>query len=148
MENASKALIMAAEIILGILILVIIILGYHSWSNFSKNINQNINQTRINEFNSKFLGYNGRTDLTAHDVVTIVNLANDYNIDSETGEEKDAGYKINVNITGASGNATMNGIKNNNIQFITKNEYKRFSMTNIDYDQKTGIVKTINIRGQ
>ena len=97
MENASKALIMAAEILFGTMFIAACVFAYYSWTNFSKGIDQNIEQTNINEFNSQFVVYDGRTDLTAHDVVTILNLIREYNLD------KDVGYTINV-----TGNAVTN----------------------------------------
>ncbi len=54
MENASKALIMAAEILLGIILITIAVLGYTSWSEFSKNIHTNIENRNIQQFNTKF----------------------------------------------------------------------------------------------
>lgn len=98
MENASKALIMAAGILFGIILITIFVFAYYSWSNFSKNINQNIEDTNIIKLNSQFIVYDGRNDLNAHDIITILNLINDYNQDKE-----DDGYKIKI-----KGNAVIN----------------------------------------
>ena len=91
MENASKFLITAAEILIGILLLSILVFAFYFWGDFSRGVDKNIKDNEINEFNSKFHVYNGRTNLTAHDIVTIVSLANDYNQDME-----DASYKIKI----------------------------------------------------
>ena len=46
MENASKALIMAAEILLGIILITILIGAYYAWNNLAKNINKNMKQQK------------------------------------------------------------------------------------------------------
>lgn len=79
MENASKALIIAAEIMIGVLLLTILVVAFRAYGNFSDVINQNIETKTASEFNTKFEIYNGRKDLTAQDVITIGNLAKEYN---------------------------------------------------------------------
>ena len=71
MENASKALLMAAGILMGILVLSLIVYIY---ATFSDNTQKNIKQMELNyltAFNSKYLSYDGREDLTYYDIANV-----------------------------------------------------------------------------
>lgn len=91
MENASKALIMAASVLLGVMIISVGVALFQSFGGFSKSITNEIEKNKIAEFNSQFLKYyNGDTELTAHDVVTLANLAHKTNIEQEVEENNEA----------------------------------------------------------
>lgn len=135
MENASKALIMAAEILFGVILISIMVLGYHYWSNFSNNINKNIELKNIQEFNSRFLIYDGKTNLTAHDVISIVSLVDEYN------KDRDDYNKIKVEGTITNINTVINNIP----KFIEDNENNKFSLNVVKYQEKSGIVSNIKI---
>ena len=78
MENASKALLMAAAVLIA---LMIISLGVYLFINFggsSSRIHDNITQNQLNQFNSQFTVYNG-TEVTIYEVVSMVNLAKQNN---------------------------------------------------------------------
>lgn len=131
MENASKALIIAAEIMFGVILLTMFLLMYFAWSNFSGTVDNNLRDVEINKFNSQFQVYNGRNDLTAHDVITIMNLAEEYN----KKVENDPAYTITV--TGVS--------VGDKLEFIQDNINKKFKINSIYYNNKTKLVKTITI---
>ena len=78
MENASKALLIAGEVLIAIIILTIGITLYSMYSDQAKEYNQIMTTTEIQKFNSKFDVYAGRTDITAQEVVSVVNLAKEY----------------------------------------------------------------------
>lgn len=84
MENASKALLMAAGVLMGVLVLSLIVYIY---ATFSDTTQKNMEQMKLNElnaFNSKYLAYDGKSDLTYYDVVSIVTMAlNDNKADIE-----------------------------------------------------------------
>lgn len=138
MENASKALIIAAEILIGVILISIFVLIYYAWGNFSGNINSNIENNKIKEFNAQFVAYNGRTDLTSHDIVSIVSLANEYNLGIE-----DDSYKIKIEGNGIpSIQAVMNDIPN----YLDKNENLTFTLKIKGYNNKNSIIEKIEIR--
>ncbi len=85
-ENLSKALIMMAEVLIGILLLTVMAYAFAAGRDFSATINANIEQKTIAEFNAKFEVYNSRSNLTAQDVVTLANLVHDYNTNEHTAE--------------------------------------------------------------
>lgn len=82
MENASKALIMAASILLGVMIISIGVALFTTFSNFSKSTLEKVEETKIADLNNNYLKYeNGNA--TAHDIVSVANLARENNIKYE-----------------------------------------------------------------
>lgn len=74
MENASKALLMAGGILIGILILSLMTTLFVSSKQLSKSYDNTKNAEAIQQFNVNFTKYLGK-DLTIHEVVTICNFA-------------------------------------------------------------------------
>ena len=82
MENASKALIMAASILLGVMIISIGVALFTTFLNFSKSTLEKVEETKIADLNNNYLKYeNGNA--TAHDIVSVANLARENNIKYE-----------------------------------------------------------------
>ena len=80
MENASKALIMAASMLLSIMVISIGIVLFRSFSGSGADIINKIEQTQINEFNNQFYKFESQDGgLSAYDVVTITNIAKENN---------------------------------------------------------------------
>lgn len=104
MENASKALLMAASVLIGVLLITLMVYVFYFASEYSTKIKDNIATRDIYETNVKFEIYNGRDDLNIHDVQTIINLVNDYN--------EEAANKINLNLTSVSLEAELGKDKN------------------------------------
>jgi len=78
MENASRALIMAAGVLIGILILSLAIYLIVSFGGVSAEIHEQNSVKQIATFNSRFTAYVGK-DITIYDVITIANLATENN---------------------------------------------------------------------
>ena len=100
MENASKALIMAASIIVGIMIVSIAVTLFNTFSNFSQTAIEELEQKQIAEFNSNFTKYEGVLDgeiinVSIHDIITLSNFAKQSNQQNELEEEK--GYHESTN---------------------------------------------------
>lgn len=79
MENASKALIMAAGVLIGILILSLAIYLVASFGGTSAEIHKQNEEQQIEQFNSQFTYYVGKNDNTIYEVVTVANLATENN---------------------------------------------------------------------
>lgn len=100
MENASKALIMAAEILVGVMIIGVGVYLFNMFAGYSNENYQKIEATQIAEFNTQFLKFYGEDDkgipieCTIHDIVSLANLAQKNNIENELVEEKVTGGKI------------------------------------------------------
>ena len=90
MENASKALIMAAEVLIGVIVITIGVALYTIFSDYSKTTAEEINATQLLQFNNNFLKYEGDVspesgkikpiEITAHDIITVANFARQNNI--------------------------------------------------------------------
>lgn len=98
MENASKALLMAAGVLIGIMILSLISYLYISFSSSADNIQKDIELAQIENFNNKFLVYDGRKDMTLYDMQTVVNLAKENNDYYGLTEASEDNYYITVDI--------------------------------------------------
>lgn len=79
MENASKALLMAGGVLLGVLILSLAVFLFTNFGGTSSRIHDNIEENQIAQFNSQFTKYAGNENVTIHDVVTMANLATENN---------------------------------------------------------------------
>lgn len=113
MENSSKALLMAASVLIGVLLMTLMAYVFYFSSDYSSKIKDNIAAKDIYQTNVKFEIYNERDDLTVHDVQTIINLVEDYNkeiepvnkinlnvrsisLESELAEDRDTTYKCRI----------------------------------------------------
>lgn len=136
MENASKALIMAAEILFGIILLTILVVFYQTWGRFSSNINDNLETINIQKFNIKFETYADK-DLRAQDIISIVNLVNEFNKQLDSGDS----YRIKI-----TGNANINkaNIDKDKAKFIEDNKNNMFLLKEIGYGE-TGLVNKLVI---
>lgn len=79
MENASKALLMAGGVLIGILILSLGVYLFVSFYNSTASMQNEMEEAAITNFNNQFLSYDGKEDLTIYDVATVVNLARENN---------------------------------------------------------------------
>ena len=79
MENASKALLMAAGVLMGVVILLFAAYLFLTFSSSADDVKSEIANNQLNKFNSQFLAYEQREDLTVYDILTAVNLAENNN---------------------------------------------------------------------
>lgn len=78
MENASKAMLMAAGVLIGILILSLVVYLFVSFGSSSAQIHQQNEKKQMDKFNSQFTIYQGK-ECTIYNVITIANLATENN---------------------------------------------------------------------
>lgn len=98
MENASKALIMAAGVLIGLLILSLAVYLFANFGAASAEAHRRNAENQVNQFNVQFTVYHGRTDVTIHDVVTVANLAKSSNDELEVTEPTENNYYITVRV--------------------------------------------------
>ena len=79
MENASKALLMAGGVLLGILILSLAVYLFSNFGGASSRIHDNIEENQTAQFNSQFTKYVGNENVTIYDVISMANLATENN---------------------------------------------------------------------
>ena len=149
MENASKALIMAGSILIGVLLVALMVYFFTSASGVRRSYSQHINNTRMTEFNTKFTKYaigagqyinSGGTDYaTIHDIITLANYAEEFN----EGLDDDSYDFISIEINGSRVNNS--GIDKN--QTIKDNETNKYVLNGeVVYNQSSGRVQEINFR--
>lgn len=80
MENASKALLMAAGVLIGMLILSLAVFLFASFSSSMSQVYEKNEENQLNQFNTQFTSYQGKKDCTIHDIITVANLATENNI--------------------------------------------------------------------
>ena len=98
MENASKALLMAGGILVGVLILTLIATLSLSVRELHGRYEERIASQKIEQFNVNFTKYIGRT-LTIHEVVTICNFARENKVTISSGGKQKENIKDNENKT-------------------------------------------------
>ena len=92
MENASKALIMATSVLLGLMIISVGVALFNTFSEFSRDTLSKVEEKNIAEFNNNYIKYYGNIttekngkeiskpiEVTAHDIVSVANLAKQNN---------------------------------------------------------------------
>jgi len=102
MENASKALIIAGGMLIAIMVASLFVYLFTTYGRYAENMYDRINQRQLTEANNEYTKYEGASDNTIYDVVTVANKAKDHNtsLDLVAGER---GY-IRVGITGDNSN--------------------------------------------
>ena len=144
MENASKALIMAAGILIGVLIISLAAYLFADFGSTSAKINQQVEQQRIIQFNSQFTSYLNK-ELTIYDVITILGYAQENNQYYEESNDEKIEVKLELfNITTYSGEQKKSLIENEQTK-IEDGKLPIYLLTenNIEYNSNTGKVNKI-----
>lgn len=94
MENASKALLMAGGVLIGVLILALMVTLFISSQDITKSYEETKQSEAVQQFNVNFTKYIGQ-NLTIHQVVTICNFATE----NEIKEENISGFKTKDDIS-------------------------------------------------
>lgn len=110
MENASKALIMAAGILIGVAILSLAVYLFVSFGSASAEIHEQSDANKINEFNTQFTSYVGKENITIYDVITVANLATENNIKYEYDEQRANGKNSYISVYLKQGTGTLKDI--------------------------------------
>ena len=115
MENATKALLIAAGVMIGVILISLFTYFYSNAISMQASYETTLETNRINKINTAFTKYNGRKDLTAQDIVTIYNLAQEY--------WQTDGIYINIEVDGITISSIEDDfIKNNSTGSITSDD--------------------------
>lgn len=79
MENASKALLMAAGVLVGILILSLAVYLFISFGGTSADIHDKVQKDQLAKFNTQFTTYETKESVTIYDIISVANLATENN---------------------------------------------------------------------
>ena len=121
MENASKALLMAAGVLIGVLILTLMVYLFVDFGTISAQIHSQVSQRQINEFNSKFTSYEsyedeGKSEITIYDVITVTNYAKENNEYYKDSKLYESDYKVEVILKSSRGTTIL--LTSKEIDFI------------------------------
>ena len=158
MENATRAFMMAAGVLLGVLILSLGIYLFSIFSQYSANAYETMEKNQITQFNSQFFKYygditynyvneNGKEDTitkpiecTAHDIISIVNLAQQNNTQFQLNNEEHASNETSYIQVGIGKNK-----KNQNIEKWNETDKINFLKENTDKNYKCSAVLTNSV---
>ena len=135
MENSAKALEIAAIILITVMLLSLAAYLFVSTGISSGRFYNKIQENQTNEYNSQFLKYDGLKTCTAHDIVTVVNLAKDNNKRYQLTAE-DAGinkYYITVRLQ------EKNGVTYDHFELFTEDNYLNFISNSLETDSNDQI---------
>lgn len=90
MENASRALLIAAAVLLGVMIIGIGTFLIFTFGGYAAEVEAERAETEITSFNANFLKYENADNITIHQIITLANLAIENNKRYELTNE-DAG---------------------------------------------------------
>ena len=100
MENVSKALIIAGEVLIAVLVLSLAMVVIVKFGKFSANTNKRLSENELNNFNNKFYAFNGRINITADEIASLINYAKENNDLHEVDltNKQNAEYYVDVKI--------------------------------------------------
>lgn len=145
MENASRALLIAAGVIVGVLVLSVGVALFSIFGDSSKNIIDKLEQSKITEYNNNFYKYYGNNIIiTAHDIVTITNFARKANIDGQVQDF--AGYSqssdyIQIDVKNKN-EAEIKNFEKKEDDTANKNYYSDFIKNNTFKKNNSGIISS------
>ena len=128
MENASNALLLAAGVLIGVLILSLMVYLFIDFGSTSAEINSQITEQQLLQFNSKFTSYEGQEELTIYDVITVASYANENNIYYKDNLDN---YKIIIYLANPSTSQIQDNIENIKLSLI-ENDKNLLSSTNLN----------------
>jgi len=144
MENASKALLIAAGTLIAVLILSLFVYLYIQMNSFSHTYNSRIASQKLHAFNVQFEVYNGRDDLTPQDLVSVANLAKEYNDKNNLSNGDNRFIKVTVSINGYP----VDLINQNKFEFMQQYSNDRFKCNRLQYNTETEKVNEIQFTKQ
>lgn len=147
MENAVKALLIAAGVLIGVLILSMAVALYTSLSGYAEEVTIGIEQNELNRFNEQFTRYI-RNDLTIHDVVTVANIAYENNLDYSLTRDSasETTYYIQVILKDDKGERYIEDVINTEANQLLEdnlNNVFKCTVNNIQFSSVTGRIMSI-----
>ena len=115
MENATRAMLISAGVLMAILIMSVMIYVFSSMGGQASGLYDTFEQKDIDRFNYQFLKYENKDKLKIQDVVSIINTAKDNNENS----------RMPVTVT-------VNGVLGNNLQNLSKADIKNLLVGHIN----------------
>ena len=153
MENASKALLISAGVLIAILLLTLFAYLMRQMGSSTSEIYSSLSKNEISEYNQKFLNFEGRgvnsigkdkdgndiyNPLTVQDVATLINLASD--------SKNNLKYLNEVKIMKGTDNLADLTESQNYINFMKANPEKLYNCVEVNINQTTMLVNEVIIQ--
>ena len=146
MENATKALLIVASVLIGLIILSALLLLYNQVSGFyQSNSNKTEEQQRL-EFNKKFESYENQ-EIRGNELLSIMNMVDDYNVTEPENGYAEMEFEVDFISTDLfkqfnyeSANSNKYLLSGSNSK-ITENKLNDFS-SRVN-DPSTGLISTL-----
>ncbi len=149
MENASKALLIAAEVLFGIMLLTMFTVLMSVFGNLQENYSEKKESQDIQAFNANFYNYE-RDNLTAQDIVTIYNFVKQYNESIDNNSTQKVNMTGSITIEGGNTyNFSNDKVKTNLFleegSYDDTGNYCKYKMEIKEVSSTTGKVKKITV---
>lgn len=136
MENASKALLMAAGVLIGLLVLSLAVYLFMSFGAESQEIYAEIENKQLNKYNAQFNVYSGREDITIYEIISLANLAKENNLSNQTYTDYETKYKVEIFMQSA-------GIYSGNVETFDKGKLQTMLENYSQVDATTADIATL-----
>ena len=136
MENATQALVIVGAVFLALIVLSIGVLLHGKLNQTSESYVTRLDTVELQKYNSKFLIYEDRNNLTAQDIVTARGIA----------KERDVGTRVflkNEDITDWNDSQINDFLSKNILLDKAGHTENVFSCKNIDYDEEGMVISII-----
>lgn len=158
MENASNALMIAAGVLIGILLVSLIVISFNGAADLAKSYDSRISASSLQAFNSNFEKYtDGEVDIQS--IITMTHFAKDYNSKNEL--KKGDSIYISVICEGETGKIVALDEKTDDelLAFMQENTFakdeagnedktifQKYKCQKIEYNENTGTVTKITFK--
>ena len=143
MENAVKALIIAAGVLIGIMILTLGVALYSSLAEYVESVHEETRSKEVQQFNEPYIKYID-AELTIQDVVTAANNARENNLKYNLTEKDESTYYVEINLPG---NLQLEkNINSKSTEILEEGLGKKYKMEDIKFSTETGRVYEVNFK--
>ena len=145
MENASKALLIAAGILIGLILISMVLYGYNQISSYYNAKESNKQIMQMTEFNKQYISYN-RDDVRGSDLLSLINKIVDFNAINTEQEPIEITIKIRKGSQGF--NYIFDESKNKNINSKIWIDTSRDIVYTANSNDEEGISRLISIANE
>ncbi len=153
MEDASRALLIAAGVFIGVMILSLGVFLFNSLNQFTESTQERMDQNAVSKFNNQFLAYVDNPSLRIQDVITVANMASENNANYGVENESDGNnYYVKViaeikTSKDQSSPGRVQGIEKSVVEkeadWLSFNSENKYKCEKVKMSQKTGRVYEI-----
>lgn len=136
MENASKALVIAAGVLLGIMVLSMGVLLRVTLQGTADTYIATLDANEIKKYNSNFTVFEGREDITPQEIVTVISFAREKNRGTKV---RIAQYDLDIVNTW-----NTNDFESAKAEFLQENVTRKCTYTCTGIEYTNGLVTTIS----